>query len=302
MKVNGNILLEQSGAFPNVHKHNIKYAVLDFALMVKEATISKDTLYYDSEEWGKFYAYGYNPTDDYWKGLGSIAYELLFNISNPLFKAYPIGESKDFNNMPLPRTSGGFMCDGCPTSNYIYSKPTIDKWHNQWFKDNPNRIDWSEFKHDIWARYDITVAILREELENNKEKLEKGNVAIPHKDYEVVNVFHDYVMNHKSEVERISYAKVIGSKICEANYYHREIELENLEANHGNNHAEMIYSIKKNGEYIFLCVDKQHGMFERCDDKGNHVEEIRFDGSHNTGKETSHSLQCVAEWKRIYNK
>ena len=59
--------------------------------------------------------------------------------------------------------------------------------------------------------------------------------------------------------------------------------------------------MKKDGKYIFLSVDKQHGMFELCDDKGNHVEEIRFNGSRNTGKDLSHSLQCVAEWKRNYN-
>ena len=56
MKVNGNILLDKKGSFSNINQHKAEYAVYDFASMVKEADESKDTLFYDSDEWFQFYA------------------------------------------------------------------------------------------------------------------------------------------------------------------------------------------------------------------------------------------------------
>lgn len=297
MKIGGNVLMGEKGSFAHVKPQDAQHAICGFASMVQTADYCKDSLYYEGEEWADFYARGYEAKEEFWKKAGQIAYTILFMQSNPIF----INNLDEYNAKPEPKVSGGFEYEGCP-NNYVYDKDSIETWHDNWLFNHPERIDWDEFRHSIWPRFDRTLAILREELEKNKEKLEKEKIAIPKTDDALVNVFHDYVMNHKSEVERISYAKDIGGKICNANYYHRETELEQLERNHGNNHAEVIYSIKKDGQYIFLSVDKQHGMFELCDDKGDHVEEIRFDGSRNTGKDASHRLQCVAEWKRNYNK
>lgn len=124
-------------------------------------------------------------------------------------------------------------------------------------------------------------------------------------DNDVVNCFHNLIVKHKSaSSERIAYVKIMGEKICKCNGYHREQELERLEEKEdGNNHAERIYSIKKkNGEFIFLCIDKQHGMLELCDDKGDHQGEVRFDGSLNKTAKPDHGLKCVAEWKRLNNR
>lgn len=297
MKIGGNVLMSEKGSFAHVKPQDAQHAICGFASMVQTADYCKDSLYYEGEEWADFYARGYEAKEEFWKKAGQIAYTILFMQSNPIF----INNLDEYNAKPGPKVSGGFEYEGCP-NNYVYDKDSIETWHDNWLFNHPERIDWDEFRHSIWPRFDRTLAILREELEKNKEKLEKEKIAIPKTDDALVNVFHDYVMNHKSEVERISYAKDIGGKICNANYYHRETELEQLERNHGNNHAEVIYSIKKDGQYIFLSVDKQHGMFELCDDKGDHVEEIRFDGSRNKGKDASHRLQCVAEWKRNYNK
>lgn len=297
MKIGGNVLMSEKGSFAHVKPQDAQHAICGFASMVQTADYCKDSLYYEGEEWADFYARGYEAKEEFWKKAGQIAYTILFMQSNPIF----INNLDEYNAKPEPKVSGGFEYEGCP-NNYVYDKDSIETWHDNWLFNHPERIDWDEFRHSIWPRFDRTLAILREELEKNKEKLEKEKIAIPKTDDALVNVFHDYVMNHKSEVERISYAKDIGGKICNANYYHRETELEQLERNHGNNHAEVIYSIKKDGQYIFLSVDKQHGMFELCDDKGDHVEEIRFDGSRNKGKDASHRLQCVAEWKRNYNK
>lgn len=297
MEVNGNILLVEEGAFSKINPLNAESAVTDFAYMVKEADASKDALFYDSEEWEQFYANSYDPTNPCWKGIGDIAFSLLFNVSNPIF--LPVGIDKGyFIKKSDPKVNGGFQYDASPTDDsYVYSKETIEEWHDSWFIRHPERIDWTIHGNEIWPRFDRTVKIMCDELKR------KG-VEIPQTDKEISTAFHESVMKPLNERERISLAKTIGEKICKANYYQRENELEKLEYDHGNSRAEMIFSIKKDGRYQFLSVDKQHGMLELCDDNGQHKGEWRFDGTPN-GKDTEeadHGLRCVAEWKRIYNK
>ena len=319
MKVSGSILLDKRGAFPHVHKHNINYAVGDFVSMVKEADASKDTLYYDSEEWELFYAYGYDSTNDYWKEFGSIAYEQLFISSNPLFKPTQIGEIDKFENKPMPRTLGGFMCEGCPSSDYIYDKSTIDRWHNQWFMDNPDKIDWIN-TNGIMPRRDRIIEILRQELIDCQNRIApdgSNNLGLSHSkflrlrdtnwkeinDDEIVSEHNEIIIKHQGEKIK-AYSKTIGALICSENYYHCETELSDLEKDHGNKKVSIIYSIKKDGKYQFISIDTAHGKFELCNDDGTHQGEIRFDGSSNgvDTQDNGHSLQCVTEWKKIYNK
>lgn len=319
MKVSGSILLDTRGSFPHVHKHNISYAVDDFVSMVKEADACKDTLYYDSEEWELFYAYGYDPTNDYWKEFGSIAYEQLFISSNPLFKPIQIGEKDKFENKPMPRTLGGFMCVGCPKSDYIYDKSTIDKWHNQWFKDNPDEIDWIN-TNGIMPRRDIIIEILRQELIDCQNRISpdgSNNLGLPHpkflrlrdtnwketNDDAIVSEHNEIIIRHQGEKIK-AYSEKTGSLICSENYYNCETELSDLEKDHGNKKVSIIYSIKKDGKYQFISIDTAHGKFELCNDDGTHQGEIRFDGSSNGDdtQDNGHSLQCVTEWKHKYNK
>ena len=293
MKINGSILLDDKGSFANVEPDEIK--IKDFADMLLEADACKDKLYYDtnSEEWMNFYAKSYTPCDEYWTGGGQIAYQLLFMNSNPVF--HPIVGIDEYNNNPEPKTYGGFNYVNNSNQDYVYNKSSIENWHDKWLSLNPEKIDWKEFQHDIWPRFDKVIDILKEELFNR-------NIEIRQEKLDVVNVFYERIMKHLSVEERISYAIEIGTKICRANYYKREDELENLESSKGNKQAVRIFSIKKEGNYIFLSIDKQHGMFELCDDKGNHIGEIRFDGSYNSGSEKDHGLKCVEEWKSMHKK
>lgn len=315
MKVSGSILLDKRGAFPHVHEHNINYAVDDFVFMLEEASKCKDKLYYDSEEWELFHAYGFNQKNDYWKGARSIAYEKLFLSSNRLFTPLKIVETDKFENKPTPRTLGGFKCVGCPKSDYIYDKSTIDKWHYQWFWNNPDKIDWSNSVNDIFPCYDKALDVLRKELQKLKgnpdsisglEHLEKQYIASVDIDklsaQEVVSKFYSLIMDHKAESgERISYAKEIGSKICELNYYHHEQELENL--NKCNQQIVKIYSIKRDDKYQFLSIDKRHGRFELCDNNGDHLCELMFDGTKvENSQEANHSILHINDWKRTYHK
>jgi len=294
MKVNGNIILDKKGSFSNINQHNAEYAVYDFASMVKEADKSKDTLFYDSDEWFQFYAKIYSPKDPYWHGVGDIAYTLLLGVSNPVFKPIQVENVEEFESKPMPKIHGGFLCDGCSQENYVYDKQSINKWHDQWFLDNPDKIDWSKYNNAIWPRYDLTIKILSQELSEIIEAPSNGN--------DVANLFHEHVMKPLNERDLISKSQIIGGKICEANYYHRVKELEKLETDHGNKDATRIYSIKKDSKYQFLSIDTQHGMLELHNDKGDHQMEIRFDGTKNKDGEVDHSLQCVKEWKQKYDK
>ncbi|MCR5820074.1 MAG: hypothetical protein K6F94_03890 [Bacteroidaceae bacterium] len=315
MKVSGSILLDKRGAFPHVHEHNINYAVDDFVFMLEEASKCKDKLYYDSEEWELFHAHGFNQKNDYWKGARSIAYEKLFLSSNRLFTPLKIVETDKFENKPTPRTLGGFKCVGCPKSDYIYDKSTIDKWHYQWFWNNPDKIDWSNSVNDIFPCYDKVIEILRQELQKLKgnpdsisglEHLEKQYITSVDIDrlsaQEVVSKFYSLIMDHKAESgERISYAKEIGSKICELNYYHHEQELEDL--NKCNQQIVKIYSIKRDNKYQFLSIDKKHGRFELCDNKGDHLCELMFDGTKvENSQEANHSILYINDWERTCHK
>lgn len=320
MKVSGSILLDKRGAFPHVHEHNINYAVDDFVFMLEEASKCKDKLYYDSEEWELFHAYGFDQKNDYWKGARSIAYEKLFLSSNRLFTPLKIVETDKFENKPTPRTLGGFKCVGCPQSDYIYDKSTIDKWHYQWFWNNPDKIDWSNSVNDIFPCYDKVIEILRQELIDCQNRIApdgSNNLGLPHQKFlklkntnwkeidndKIVSEHNDIIIKHQGEKLK-AYSEKTGALICFKNYYHCETELSDLEKDHGNKKVSIIYSIKKDGKYQFISIDTAHGKFELCNDDGMHQGEIRFDGSSNgvDTQDDSHSLQCVTEWKQKYNK
>ena len=291
MKVDGNIFLSKKDiAFSKLEIDNADLALEKFLLMLDEVKDSKDNIYYKySEEWEEFFVKLSNFSDDYWQGASQVNLNLLLNESSILFSE--IEEKSIFDLKEEPKTFGGFQYNGCPTSDYVCSKETIDEWHDDWFYNNPDRIDWGEHKHDIWPRYDRLIHIIEMELIRHKVE-----VPLKHSDY--VNSFHEQIIKHKDERERISYIQEIVKKICCANYYHRESELERLEFINGNSRATNIYSIKKDGKFLFICVDTKHGMLEYCDDSGEHIMEIRFDGTKNKEKDLSHSLRCVSDWKR----
>lgn len=311
--VNGNILLDEDGL--NIHKINDnekRSAVGNFCEMIEEANIEGDTLHYIYESSCNIYSILYDQGNPHCKLIG----QRLFCQLQNLFGNFPhaINSLEEFETKSEPRTHGGFRYENSPSSDYVYDKSTIDKWHDQWFKDNPDKIDWSK-SNDIFPRYDKTLEVLRKELQKLKgnpdfisglEHLEKQYIASVDIDklsaQEVVSKFYSLIMDHKAENgERISYAKEIGSKICELNYYHHEQELEDL--NKCNQQIVKIYSIKMDDKYQFLSIDKKHGRFELCDDNGDHLCELMFDGTKvENSQKANHSILHISDWKRTYHK
>lgn len=292
--VNGNILLDEEGLNLQKVKDNEKRgAVGRFCEMVDEANLEGDKLHYVYDSPCNIYSICFNPENSLCKLIGQRLFSQLQNVFGNV--PHPVQNLEDFETKREPRTHGGFKFENCPSSDYVYDKATIIAWHEDWYFEHPDDIDWQKYNSVIWPRYDRTIEILRQELL-------KAGKNIPFEDKDVCNDFHEQLMKHQDERMRISSSIRIGSAICKANYYHREEELERLEADHGNNHAERIYSIKISLKYQFLSIDKQHGMLEFFDDKGNHQMELRFDGTQNKAGNADHSLQCVEEWKQKFNK
>lgn len=213
--------------------------------------------------------------------------------------------SMQFAQKPEPRTEGGFEYSGHPTTGYVYDCNTLKKWHTDWNRLHTDCVEWED---EIFPFKSAIIEIMKEELcrislesagfDSGERKLLLRFQRNQLNDDEIVTAFHNLIVKHKGEEERIAYVCEIGGEICEENGYQREQRLENLEQYHGNCHVKRVYSIKnKSGKYIFLSIDKRHGMFEWCADDGSHLGERRLDGSHNSNAEADHSLKCVAEWK-----
>ncbi len=313
MRVNGSILLDKNGSLSKISNCS-DYLIFDFVSMIEEAYASKDTFYYDSDEWGDFYAKSFSPDDLFWADK-QILYSALYISSHPIFVCNPINDANDFDSKPAPRTIGGFKYEGCEVENYVHNKESIEEWHRKWFYDNPDKIEWNETDNGVFPCYNKVIEILREEI----KKIKGNSLHLSNLDYQdriwlertnieqlepkkVVSCFYDFIMSHKDETsERISYAIEIGSEICKINYYHEEKELRRL--NKTNKCIKRIFSIKKNGYYQFLSIDVKHGRFELCNDNGEHICEILFSGEKiNHSQETDHSIFHVKEWKSIYNK
>lgn len=316
--VNGNILLDEEGLnLLNVKDCEKRAAVGDFCEMIEEANTEGDTLYYVYDSPCSIYSILYNPEDPHCKLIG----QRLFNQLQLIFCNFPhaINSSEEFETKRDPKTHGGYKYENCPSSNYVYDKKTIIDWHDEWYIEHPEAIDWTN-TNGIMPRRDRIIEILRQELidyQNRINPKESNNLGLPHpkflrlketnwretNDDEIVSGHNDIIIKHQGEKIK-AYAEKTGSLICSANYYHCEKELSDFEKDHGNKKVSIIYSIKKDGKYQFISIDTAHGKFELCNDDGIHQGEIRFDGSSNGDdtQDNDHSLLCVTEWKQKFNK
>ncbi len=312
--VNGNILLDEDGLnIQNVNDSEKRSAVGKFCEMIEEANTEGDTLHYIYDSPCSIYSILYDPEDPHCKLIGQRLFSQLQNV----FGNFPhsIQSSKEFETKREPRTHGGYKYENCPSSDYVYDYGSIDNWHFKWYYEHPDKIDWSKSVNAIFPNYDKAITILRNELQKLKdnpdsisglEYLDKKYLISVEIDRlnaeEVLSKFYSLIMNHKNESsEKISYAEEIGSQICELNYYRHEKELEEL--NKANQQIVKIYSIKKDNKYQFLSIDKKHGRFEWCDEKGNHICEVMFDGEPvENSQDANHSISHVDDWKRIYQK
>lgn len=291
---NGNIFIDKEGL--DISKIDIKKRNLvlrNYIDMRKRALENRDKFFFvKGKEWDDFYNNIWSQDNPYWE---NVEMTIITSLQNDFCYPTMIGDVNEFNMKQDPKTHGGLGYDAHPLTEYVHNVVTWEDWHFRWNLQHPDEPEADALHNGIWLCPDRVSAILCAELKQAK-------IDVPTELNEICNVFHEQIMKHLDERNRISEAKRIGAAICEANYYHREVELEKLETDHGNEHAEQIYSIKIGENYQFLSIDKQHGMLEWCNDKGEHQMEIRFDGTKNKDGDINHSLLCVAEWKQKYNK
>ena len=297
MKVNGSIFVDGKGAFLFAQgKGNTVRIAKDFVEMRQEADRCCDKLYYVyDDDWEVFFDWLYAPYYDLHSDMSQMVYQMLTQDSNIFFKK--LQKEADFYEKSEPRTKGGFRHADVFDEDFVCDKVSIDNWHSTWFLEHPDKIDWVESPNGVFPCIESINRILCAELEKQHKKISVVS-------NNVTNDFYELVVKAMSPNDRISYSELIGSQICRVNYYRRERELEKLEEHDGNEKAKVIFSIVKEGKYQFLSIDTQHCMFELCDDRGDHVAELRFDGTVNgtNTKEINHSLRCVANWKRNYCK
>lgn len=242
----------------------------------------------------------------YSQDLNGISNKLKERLQNSFFNYPSLIDVSQFSQKSEPRSKGGFEYLGQP-ENYVYDCPSLKAWHSDWNRNHTDLVEWED---EIFPFKSVVIEIMREELrkitlDSSNFNSEERNLLLQFQQnrlnsHDIAIVFHELVVKHKVSEELIAYACEIGGKICEENGFHRENELEKLEKRKRDSIVR-IYSIKdKNGKYIFLSIDKRHGMFEWCGDDGTHKGERKFDGSYNSDAEPKdHSLNCVAEWKRL---
>lgn len=291
---NGNIFIDKEGTdISKIDINNRNQVLRNYIDMRNRAFNNRDKFFFvNGKEWEDFYTNIWSSNNPYWKNVDMT---IIAYFQNDFYHPKMVNAIADFDDMQGPKTHGGFGYENHPLTDYVHNIVTWEDWHLMWNLEHQDEPEAEALYNGIWPCIDRVLAIFCSELK-------KSNIAVPSEPKEIANAFHEQKMKYLDGRERISEAKRIGAKICEANLYHREVELEKYEADHGNKHAERIYSLKIGNQYQFLSIDKQHGMLELCNDKGDHQMEIRFDGTKNKDGDASHRLQCVAEWKKNYKK
>ena len=292
--VKGNIFLDKEGInVSNIQVPDRNNVLTEFYIMRERARINGDSFFYvNTKEFEDFNEKVWSSDDPYWEGVEQ---GIIASIQNDFITPILINDITEFDVKPEPRTHGGYGYYEHPVIGYVHNINTWEDWHYKWNLEHPDEPEADALHNGIWICFERVLAILSYELKKLK-------IPVHLNPQTIVNDFHEQKMKHLDARERISESKRIGAKICEANLYQHEVELEKLEADHGNKLAERVYSLKIGNKYQFLSIDKQHGMLELCDDKGDHQMEIRFDGTKNKDREVDHSLKCVKEWKKKYNK
>lgn len=315
----GNIFIDKEGTDIGkivVEKRN--QVLHDYYIMRANAKENEDKFFYiNSQEWEDFLSNIWSPDNKYWEGVDM---NYITALQVDAFPQRLIDDISMFNALSAPKCHGGYGYDGHPTTDYVHNSKTWENWHNKFYYEHPEEINWAE-TNGIMPCHEKIIDILRKELLDLQSTLNsKGNNNLCNLSKEqilnikatkweevssekIVSDHNDIIIRHKGNQIK-AYSESIGSRICLANYYHNEVELEKLEKNHGNKKVSKIYSIKKDNKYQFISIDTAHGKFELCDDSGSHLREIRFDGSPNgtATTQSDHSLHCIAEWKKTYNK
>ena len=304
VRTKGHILLLSEGLETSaISIEDRDHSIEDFFTMRKEAMEQGDVFYAEESLFAHHFSFGdfypgfidmdwnhFSNTESL-KGISQTIYQLyllafwekpcLVSIGNDKFEAFRHSCSAGYNVPQKP-------------DNYIYDRITRYRWHEEWYSNHQDQIQWDEpgqMQSHIFPCLERTLDILREELICH-------NIPVSEDPEQVVIDFHDKVMRHKGP-EIHAYASEIGTKVCLANYYKEEQTLSTMERRKCGSLRKIFSLVTPNNKKHFLSIDFKHGMFELLDGKGCHIKEIHFDGSDNkAGSPEDHSLQTFDEWNQ----
>lgn len=265
-------------------------AIRNFFVMKNRAEEAKDTFYASDSFYSYVFSYGnffsdfvFQTWEDVQKksSLKGITQTTMQFVLNSL-QCFPKEISDvDFNQLEAPRTKAGFK-QSKSISDYISDEYSWKNWRASWYRNNQDKIDWSNASNSLFPFPAIIESILKRELLSHK--------ISPNHDF--VNLFHEKVMKHKG-TELIAYAEKIGKEICMSNYYIYEHDLSISEQRKSSSIRRIFSIINKEKKKQYISIDFAHGMFEFLNENGKHQGEYRFDGSYNAEPENDHSFKTL---------
>lgn len=198
---------------------------------------------------------------------------------------------------------------------YSGDKSTWHKNREIYFQRKQEEIDWdyrdnpdlsflpNRHRSDILLQRKIDEFVdnlVKEEARKNRWTIEEYNMksstlrkAIEDKlDKNVGVTFHDKIMNDK-DGSRKALADVIGTEICETNFYIYEDKLTKDERIASGSYRKIFRIISKSGKKQYISIDFAHGMFEFYNHKGEHLGEFRFNGMLNSQADSTHNLRTL---------
>lgn len=175
------------------------------------------------------------------------------------------------NNGMLGLEGTGFTCDP------DFAVHDIESWHNwkvKFLSNNNQQIDWEEANHPYLPNLKYSNILLA------KESL-KRFAAQSHAD------FYDFAGKMAGN-EKNAMAIEVGKVIAESNFYKYDDRVSKLNNNSGQ--MRNIYSLKKNGNVVYLSIDTENAAFEVCDHLGQHQGQFPFDGGDPKEVKSDHGI------------
>lgn len=300
--IKGHLLVTEVGLETlSIDKAERDKCVLDFFIMKESAEREHDrfyaleSLYSHTFSYGLFYPNFANLTWEEFhsckafEGISQTTHQLITGVCQNLgFKT--IDSRIDFDSLSEPKTEAGFKNN--TQTNLVHNFASWENWHNEWYRNHQDKIDWSLANNAWMPRPDKIISILRDELKRNLDSKTVNNIA----DTDVPLAFHDKVM--RKQGDRIhAYANSVGTAICIANYYKEEPELSSMEQRANGSLRKIFSIINLHGKQQFISIDFVHGMFEFLDENGIHLGEYHFDGTSNSPSDLNHSFRCINQWR-----
>ena len=239
----GNIFIDKEGT--DISKIEVKkrnQVLHDYYVMREEAEENNDKFFFvNAQEWEDFFCNIWSSDNPYWEGVD------MTYITSLQACAYPqklIDDISVFESMLEPKSHGGYGYKGHPSTNYVHNQETWEKWHSEFYYEHPEEIDWSGTNGVMPCRKKIIEILLKEllDLQACLDPNGSNNLGLPHPKFlklkntnwknanceTIISEHNDIIIRHQGETLK-AYSEKTGALICSVNYYHREIELEELE-------------------------------------------------------------------------